>query len=596
MQSLLISKDGKRKMKHTKKIFAAIVALILAVGLMACGANFNFDIGDYIDMADFRAFVINQSEINERISEELEALIRQHTRREIPNRNIEADDEVNIRVFPVRDFVNITERGVADGDWTIIDFAGVTDFEAQTRAIASNDHLYISYRVIVEGIDSFDGDRAEFLVITVPPTDAAQATTGFGAFGILSELLERVPEFDESFTIEFEIPETFAIYEDAAGLAATMELTIHHHFTGEFFPGGAESNFFLEIGAGQFIDGFEEAMHGQSVGELRPLHIAFPEEYPQSPELAGRDVTFFVTLHKAFTGTQVAYRSTLVPGNPEALTFVVGSETLVPGLEESLIGRGFEADSRLYYATVTFPEDYARGVAGPVGSLGRALRDQEITFVTIIASYVELFRPELTDEFISDNTGFDTYEELNYELNRLIRANLAFDYIMENSIVTDFPQRELRAEYRAIFQRQIDAIVVGSHGELPLFLMGIQSLDDFAAHNNVQGGREALEAINAINAGRTVKEAMVILYIARAENIEISRSEFNERLETLILEQYEAAKQRHHETQPTLFMSFREFNRNFRREHDHTEIERWFLFDDVRDWMIENITVYNDVT
>lgn len=62
------------------------------------------------------------------------------------------------------------------------------------------------------------------------------------------------------------------------------------------FAGGTGTNQELEIGSGQFIPGFEDAIIGMEIGETRDIEVTFPEEYP-SEELAGQPATFTVTLN-----------------------------------------------------------------------------------------------------------------------------------------------------------------------------------------------------------------------------------------------------------------------------------------------------------
>lgn len=65
---------------------------------------------------------------------------------------------------------------------------------------------------------------------------------------------------------------------------------------GVAFEGGTAENAELLIGSGQFIDGFEDALIGHSVGETFDIDVTFPENYHE--ELAGKAVVFTITLHK----------------------------------------------------------------------------------------------------------------------------------------------------------------------------------------------------------------------------------------------------------------------------------------------------------
>ncbi len=64
---------------------------------------------------------------------------------------------------------------------------------------------------------------------------------------------------------------------------------------GEAFEGGEAENHELELGSGQFIEGFEEQIVGHSVGEEFEINVTFPEEY-QVEELKGAPAVFRIKL------------------------------------------------------------------------------------------------------------------------------------------------------------------------------------------------------------------------------------------------------------------------------------------------------------
>ncbi|MDO7252876.1 trigger factor [Helicobacter cappadocius] len=63
------------------------------------------------------------------------------------------------------------------------------------------------------------------------------------------------------------------------------------------FEGGEAKGFDLNIGSGQFIPGFEDALVGLKVGEEKDIDVSFPENY-QAPNLAGKAAVFKVKLNK----------------------------------------------------------------------------------------------------------------------------------------------------------------------------------------------------------------------------------------------------------------------------------------------------------
>jgi trigger factor len=59
---------------------------------------------------------------------------------------------------------------------------------------------------------------------------------------------------------------------------------------GQAFEGGKATDYTLELGGGQLIEGFEEQLTGASAGEQREVEVSFPEDY----QLAGEDAVFKV--------------------------------------------------------------------------------------------------------------------------------------------------------------------------------------------------------------------------------------------------------------------------------------------------------------
>lgn len=83
---------------------------------------------------------------------------------------------------------------------------------------------------------------------------------------------------------------------------------------GEAFQGGTAQGYDLELGSKSFIDGFEDGLIGAKKGQKLDLDLTFPEEYPNNPDMAGKEVTFHVTVNavqnklteKDFTDAYVA--------------------------------------------------------------------------------------------------------------------------------------------------------------------------------------------------------------------------------------------------------------------------------------------------
>ena len=62
------------------------------------------------------------------------------------------------------------------------------------------------------------------------------------------------------------------------------------------FEGGEAQNHELELGSGQFIPGFEDALVGVKAGEERDVHVTFPENYHEN--LKNKKALFKTTTHE----------------------------------------------------------------------------------------------------------------------------------------------------------------------------------------------------------------------------------------------------------------------------------------------------------
>ena len=66
---------------------------------------------------------------------------------------------------------------------------------------------------------------------------------------------------------------------------------------GKPFEGGKAENYVLQIGSGQFIPGFEDAMIGMKAGENKDINVEFPKDYG-AKHLASKAVVFKIKLHE----------------------------------------------------------------------------------------------------------------------------------------------------------------------------------------------------------------------------------------------------------------------------------------------------------
>ncbi|HWM54834.1 MAG TPA: trigger factor [Solirubrobacterales bacterium] len=64
---------------------------------------------------------------------------------------------------------------------------------------------------------------------------------------------------------------------------------------GQAFEGGKATDYRLELGSGQLVEGFEEQLAGAAAGEKREVKVSFPGDY-RAEQLAGKEAVFTVTV------------------------------------------------------------------------------------------------------------------------------------------------------------------------------------------------------------------------------------------------------------------------------------------------------------
>lgn len=96
---------------------------------------------------------------------------------------------------------------------------------------------------------------------------------------------------------------------------------------GTALENGAGENHHLELGANQFIEGFEPAIVGMKVGESKKISLKFPDPY-HSAELAGKPVDFEVTLKEI--------KAKVLPELTEEFLATLGGPTDLASLKKSI--------------------------------------------------------------------------------------------------------------------------------------------------------------------------------------------------------------------------------------------------------------------
>lgn len=113
------------------------------------------------------------------------------------------------------------------------------------------------------------------------------------------------------------------------------------YMDGETFEGGTGTDYDLQIGSHSFIDGFEDGLIGAKKGDKLSLDLSFPDPYPNNPDLAGKPVTFEVTVKKVCEEVVPEFTDELCAANTDYKTTEDYRQYITDDLKESLLSSEF---------------------------------------------------------------------------------------------------------------------------------------------------------------------------------------------------------------------------------------------------------------
>jgi len=181
----------------------------------------------------------------------------------------------------------------------------------RVEIVSATEGTDLEYKMSVEVLPElpelkFDDLGLEKLVADIPAEDVDKALDRMAEQYRKSEIVEREAAKGDLVGISF------------VGKIDDVE-----------FPGGKGDNISLELGAGQFIPGFEDQLTGAKGGEDRTVKVTFPADYGVA-DLAGKDAVFDVKVN------EVRERAAAVVD--DKLAAEVGLENLAE-LREEIQGR-----------------------------------------------------------------------------------------------------------------------------------------------------------------------------------------------------------------------------------------------------------------
>lgn len=201
-------------------------------------------------------------------------------------------------------------------------------------------------------------------------------------------------------------------------------------------------------------------------------------------------------------------------GTAEGYDLEIGSGTFIDGFEDGLIGKEIGGT---YDLNLTFPEDYS----------STDLAGQDVVFTVTVNSVKTPVVPELTDEWVKENSSaknIEEYrivikEELTEEKELTEKENIIaslWTQVVDSSEMLQYPEKELKAYIEEI-EVQYEA-AAESYGMTLEDLLAAYGLDDEEVYN--QQNKEAAQTF--------IKEQMVMYYIAQIEGLTYTDEEAEE--------------------------------------------------------------------
>ncbi|MDO8262423.1 MAG: trigger factor [Gallionella sp.] len=156
-----------------------------------------------------------------------------------------------------------------------LNVAGYPKFEIKTNDLHADQIEYSAtfevYPEVVMG--DLSGEKLERSTYEVTQTDVDNTIATLRKQRATYEAVARAAQNDDRAMIDF------------AG-----------KLNGEVFQGGEGKNYPVTLGSGSMLPEFEAAIVGMKAGDTKSFDLTFPENY-HSKELAGKQVTFAITLH-----------------------------------------------------------------------------------------------------------------------------------------------------------------------------------------------------------------------------------------------------------------------------------------------------------
>lgn len=199
-------------------------------------------------------------------------------------------------------------------------------------------------------------------------------------------------------------------------------------------------------------------------------------------------------------------------GKAEKFTLTLGSGQFIPGFEDQIVGHNIGDE---FDINVTFPEDYG----------AKELAGAPVVFKIKLHEIKAKELPELDDEFVKDQSEFDTVDELKADIRAKLEeaAKKSCEQEQEGKILDEVIAKVEGEIPEVMFERRVDEMIeeLGQR----LAPQGI-SVDMYLQYTGQT--IDSLKTMYREQAEKQVKLRLALEKIASLENIEVSDEETEE--------------------------------------------------------------------
>lgn len=204
-------------------------------------------------------------------------------------------------------------------------------------------------------------------------------------------------------------------------------------------------------------------------------------------------------------------------GTSEGYKLELGSGSFVEGFEEGLVGvkKGEKKDLNL-----TFPADY----------YNTEYAGKDVVFEVTVNGIYKTVEPEVTDEFVSSNTEFESIEAYKADIRKNMetsnestaqntRRSAIWSELVSNAAVKKYDEEEVK-KYVLDYKNYVTSAVSSTYS---------MSFEAYLSASQLEPADFKQTAVT--NALAAVKEQMILEAIAEKEKIEVSDADFQEYLQ-----------------------------------------------------------------